>query len=57
MLATLVPGAISILLAAALVGPVAFKVNSPALWVVIVVGLGLMVATLVEALRQEQTRN
>lgn len=57
MLATLVCGVVSILLAAGLVAPVVVKVNSVALWIVAVFGLGLMIATVVEAVWQERARD
>lgn len=57
MLETLVPGVISIVLAGGLVAPVIMKVDSIALWSVVAIGLGLMIATLVEAVRQERARS
>ena len=56
MLATLVPGMIAIALACGLVAPVVIKVQSTPLWIVVAIGIGLMVATLVEGVRQELGR-
>jgi hypothetical protein len=57
MLETLVPGVLSILLAAGLVAPVVLKVNSIPLWIVAAIGFGLMIATFVEAIRHERARD
>jgi phosphate/sulfate permease len=57
MLATLVPGMIAIALACGLVAPVVIKVQSTPLWIVVAIGIGLMVATLVEGVRQERHRD
>lgn len=51
MLPTLVGGAIPLLIAATFLGIVLAKVPSVALWVIVLMGVALMLASLVEAVR------